>query len=464
MRNDKRMKIAALLITFIALVATGWGQDLGSANKLFGAGEKKPAAKPKAKTTNKPVAKSAKPVATSKKASAKATPRSTAKTKATPSSEPAVKKSSGTKPSPTGTTATGTKFKTFETAKPTTTVISIPSKTSTTSDSKYEDLIEEGNAARDDRNYAAAEKAYNSAKNLKPRDSRAIYGLGNLYSDQQRWEEAEAAYRAALRLDATSAFAHIALSYVLTQPIAVGDLGERYAEAERLGRRAVQLDPKNALAYDQLGVAMEMRGLIGAETESAYRKAINLEDTFAPAYAHLGRLLRRRGLVAEAAEAYKKATSLATDVATMILVAEVMQSEQRFADSEPLLRSAVGGDPKNPSALLLLGRALIAQAKYGDAEQMLRKLDSNTYMPNSLLGSLYWRQGKLDQAEASLMQAVRFVTPLEKRQLATQFQQVGDGYKKAGRSDNAARAYRQARALENDAKDRSAQLAKEQAY
>jgi Flp pilus assembly protein TadD len=67
-----------------------------------------------------------------------------------------------------------------------------------------------------------------------------------------------------------------------------------------------------------------------------------------------------------------------------------------------------------------------------------------------LLGSLYWRQGKLDQAESALMRAVKFVTPLERRQLASQFQQIGDGFKKAGRSENAARAYRQAKALENE--------------
>ncbi len=463
MKNDKRMRIIALLITFIALVGTGLGQDLGSANKLFGSGEKKPAAKAKPKPAKKPVAKSSKSGATSKKATAK--PKAApSKTKTASKSATLAKSPAAAKTTPTETTEAGTKFRSFGTPKPSPATVSTPTKYSAAAESKYEDLIEEGNLARDARDYEAAERAYNSAKNLKPRDSRAIYGLGNLYSDQQRWEEAETAYRSALRLESANAFAHIALSYVLTQPIAVDDLGERYAEAERLARRAVQLDPKNALAYDQLGVAMEMRGLIGVETESSYRKAISLDESFAPAHAHLGRLLRRRGLVAESTAAYKRATSLATDVPTMILVADVMQSEQRFADSEPLLRSAISGDPKNPAALLLLGRALTTQAKYGDAEQVLRKVNSNTYMPNSLLGSLYLRQGKLDQAEAALTQAARFVTPLEKRQLAAQFEQMGDGYKKAGRTENAAKAYRQARALESEDKQGSAKLAKEQAY
>ena len=457
MRKDKRMKIAALLITFIALVASAAGQDLGSANKLFGAGGKKPAATSKPKTTKKPVASSTKPAA--KKPVAKSKPKAApAKIKVAPKANSTAKKPvskpATTKAETTKTTETaGTKFKDFATVKPTTTVISTPPKTSAASESRYENLIESGNMARDYRDYAVAEDSYLKAKALKPRDSRAIYGLGNLYSDQQRWEDAETSYRAALKIEPTHAFAHIALSYVLTQPIAAPDLGERYAEAERLGRRAIQLDPKNALAYDQLGVAMELRGLIGAETENAYKKAIQLDNSFAPAHAHLGRLLRRRGLSKDSAAAYRKAISLATDVPTMILVAEVMQSEQRFADSEPLLRKAVNGDPKNPAALLLLGRALTAQSKYSDAEQTLRKgalVSPNAFMPNSLLASLYWRQGKFDQAESALMQAVKYVSPLEKRQLATQFQQVGDGYKKAGLTENAARAYRQAKALQSE--------------
>ncbi len=445
------------MITFIALASTGYGQDLGSANKLFGAGGKKPAAT--SKTTKKPVARSAKPVAKSTKKATPPKPKTTPKP--TSNAKKPAPKPKTTKTTPTETTEAGNKFKSFGAPKPMTTVISIPPKTSAADESRYEDLIESGNSARDDRDYAVAEDSYLKAKGVKPRDSRAIYGLGNLYSDQQRWEDAETAYRNALKLESSNAFAHIALSYVLTQPIAVPDLGDRYAEAERLGRRAIQLDPKNALAYDQLGVAMELRGLIGAETENAYRKAISLDDSFAPAYAHLGRLLRRRGLAMESTAAYRKATSLATDIPTMILVAEVMQSEQRFAESEALLRKAVGGDPKNPSALLLLGRALTAQGKYSDAEQTLRKgalVSPNAFMPNSLLGSLYWRQGKLDQAESALMQAVRFVTPLEKRQLAVQFQQIGDGYKKAGRTENADRAYRQAKALENESKVPGAKL------
>ena len=266
-------------------------------------------------------------------------------------------------------------------------------------------------------------------------------------------------------LDPANATVHIALSYVLSQPIFVSNLSDRYEEAEKLARRAIELAPSNALAYDQLGVSMELRGLIARETENAYRNAIRLDPTFAPAYAHLGRLLRRRGSMKESAAAYDDAVRYSTDVATMIVVADVMQSEQRFADSEPLLRKAVDDDPRNPTALLLLGRALTTMGNYTDAEQILRRsLDASTsgFMSNLLLGSLYARQGKYEVAENALLQALRFVSGHEKPRLSQQFETVGDGYMKSGKARNAERAYRQALVLDPERDSIAAKLGRAQ--
>src|SRR6266542_1069900 len=53
---------------------------------------------------------------------------------------------------------------------------------------KFEDAIADGNDARDARKFAAAEASYRAALSLKPRDARALYGLGNVFADQQRWD------------------------------------------------------------------------------------------------------------------------------------------------------------------------------------------------------------------------------------------------------------------------------------
>src|SRR5688572_23010075 len=135
---------------------------------------------------------------------------------------------------------------------------------------RIEDLLEKGNQARDTRNFAAAEESYKEVLKLKARDARAAYGLGNVYADQQRWDDAEAAYRNSVAWAPNNADAYVALSVVLTQPRAGADNAKRFAHAEAFARKAVQIDPKNAVGWDRLGVALQARGIVNSETEHSY--------------------------------------------------------------------------------------------------------------------------------------------------------------------------------------------------
>jgi len=410
----KVFRIITLLSSITAVGLTVSAQDLGTSNKLFGKStsavpktEKKTPARPKSVT--KP---SATRSGTSKKAAAK-----------THTSLPKGRTDS-TKSEPKAA-----------------------AKTDLTANRLYETLIETGNRARDQRDYKSALAAYNRARETRKSDSRAMCGLGNIYSDQQRWEDAEASYRSALTADPGIASIYIALSYVLTQPVAAPNLSARYSEAERLARKALQLDGNNAIAYDRLGVALELQGQLGSETERNYRRAIEILPSFAPAHAHLGRLLRRKGKSADAARAYKDAISNVNDIMTLVMVAEVLQSELRYADSLPLLKRAVINDPDNLTALNLLGRALMATGSRSEAESVLKKaaaVGSDSFLTYSMLGELYTRQGRLDAAEKALMSASKFASTFEKAELAAQFEALGDGYLKSGNSAGAGRAFRKA--------------------
>ena len=479
MNGRRSILFFALLLI---LVGHSFGQDLGSSNKLFGgarpspsghkkAAPKKAAAKRKpavSKAKTSPPARRSPPAATAKAGPDKRTPAANKRTSkgtdaaaqvklggATPAKrEEKVIIKTGPVPAGSAANAPGSDARPGK---------SPAAPVSAAAAELYEKLIEDGNFARDERNYAAAEAAYKRARPIRPRDFRAELGLGNLYGDQQRWDLAESAYREALKLEPNDPVIYIALSYVLSQPIAADDLGGRYEEAETLARRATQLDPRNPLAYDQLGVAMELRGLIGPETENAYRTAIKLDQDFAPPYAHLGRLLRRRGRVEESTQAYENAIRRAADVPTMVLVADVMQSEQRYADSEPLLRAAVSADPRNPTALLLLGQALTATGNFADAERFLRRsvdVSPNAFASLSVLGSLYTRQEKFEAAENALMQALGTASSNEKRRLAIQLEAVGDGYMRTGRTARAARVFKQAAALDSENEAIAAKLSR----
>ncbi len=424
------------------------GQDLGSSSGIFRSPN--PAKKTDSNSTNR-----TKPKTSSAK---KTTPRTTFKTTGS--------RTRSNRRQPRETVSRRNTPATVNNPQPqSNVVIRVGDNTSGNFEELFEQSVEEGNTARDARDYLRAEAAYRRAQNLKSKDSRAVYGLGNIYADQQRWEEAERAYRQAILLEPDEAGAYIALSYVLSQPVITGNLSERYAEAEKTARKAIEIDTENAFAYDQLGAALELRGIISAETQNAYRRAIQIEPEFALAYAHLGRILRRNGKANESAEAYRRAIQFSTDVSTMILVAEVMQSQQRFLDSEQLLRGALARDAKNPTALIMLGRALVTRNQFEEAEKVLKKaaeVSPNSFISYTLLGSLSLRRAQLDEAEKWLNKALTVVSQNERKRLAQEFEAVGDAFMRTGKSPDARRLYRQAMALDSTKTILNEKLAKVQ--
>jgi len=318
---------------------------------------------------------------------------------------------------------------------------------------RIEDLLDKGNQFRDARRFAEAEDSYRSILKISARDGRAAYGLGNIFSDQQRWEEAEAAYRNAALWSPTNVDALVALSVVLVQPRTGAGNASRFADAENFARRAVQLQPKNAVAWDRLGVALQARGLFNNETENAYRRAVELDPEFPVAYAHLARVLKRMGRADEAAPLYDKATELAKDPATLNLIAESLQAEQQWQNSEPVLKRALDLDARNSTSLYLMGRMLVVFKRYDESEPYLKlatEVSPKAFQPVNLLARTYLALDRFEEAEVTYEKAAEVASAGDKKQLAGiyGFEGVGDGYMKAKKKPSAARAY--ARALELD--------------
>jgi tetratricopeptide (TPR) repeat protein len=338
-------------------------------------------------------------------------------------------------------------------------------KPDTALDDRIDDLLEKGNAARDAKKYAEAQEAYEAVLKLRARDARGAYGLGNVYTDQRRWEDAEKAYRDAVEWSPKDVDALVALSVVAVQPVAGANNAKRFADAQGFAQRAVQLDPKNAVAWDRLGVALQSRGLFNSETEHAYRRAVDLDPQFAVAYVHLGRVLRRMARGDEAAPLYDRAIELAKDPATLVLIADSLQAEQQWGNSEPVLRRALDTDARNTSALYLLARALIVLKRQQEAEPYLKtaiELSPQSFQSYNLLGQAYLALGRYDDAEKTYNTAVDLASPAERKQLAGAFgfEGVGDGYLKAKRRPDAARAYRRALDLDPDNRELQSKVSK----
>jgi cytochrome c-type biogenesis protein CcmH/NrfG len=329
-----------------------------------------------------------------------------------------------------------------------------PTMTAAELEEKYQDAISDGNDARDARKFPVAEASYREAIKLKPVDARAFYGLGNVFVDQQRWEDAEDAYRKAYQFAANNPDVLTALSFVLVQPRSGAANAKRLSDAEYYATRATQLQPNNAIAFDRLGVAMVARSIINADTEAKFRHAVELDPHLVIAQVHLARLLTRLKRDSEAEPIYKKAIEEAKDAPTLVLIAQQMQAESGdWGESEPVLRRALAMDPRNPGALFLLGRFLSSRGKYEQAEPVLKQaIDANPklFAARTILGRCYLGLERYDDAFKTYDQAVDLASEADKKQLAGTFgfAGVGDGYMKAARAKDAVRAY--TRALQLD--------------
>src|SRR5215217_5320557 len=151
---------------------------------------------------------------------------------------------------------------------------------------------------------------------------------------------------------------------------------------------------------------------------------IELDAQFAIEYAHLARMLNRSGKPADAAPLYEKAIELAKDPATLNLIADSLQGEQLWPQSEPVLKRALVLDSQNLTSLLLMGRLLIVYKRYQEAEPYLKsatEVASGAFQPFNLLGRAYLGMDRFSEAEATYERASAFAASGEKKQLAGMF-------------------------------------------
>lgn len=167
------------------------------------------------------------------------------------------------------------------------------------------------------------------------------YMLGCVLHAQGKLEDAAAAFRASLAMDAADAKAHNNLGCVLE---AAGDLDG----ADRCYREAIARDARNAHAHYNLGNLFRQRGALEdavasmsraialdprhadwlsnlgslhgerlelEESIARLREAVAIDPAFADAHASLGVALLRTGRLAQAREAVRRALELAPDQA-----------------------------------------------------------------------------------------------------------------------------------------------------
>lgn len=192
---------------------------------------------------------------------------------------------------------------------------------------------------------------------VQPDSAEAQFNLGNLYRHSLRWEEAEAAYRAALRIAPAVPQAVFSLGLVL------GETGRPH-EAEAEFRRALALDPGYVEAMYNLGVVLAGDGR-PMEAEALYRKVLELSPRFHFARNNLGCLWRDAGRLDEAEAAFRRAADDG-QIDALHNLAALLRDTGRIEESEATFAELIRVAPDSHLALNCRGVLLLKSGCYDE--------------------------------------------------------------------------------------------------
>ncbi len=235
-----------------------------------------------------------------------------------------------------------------------------------------------------------------------PLDPIANCGLGKIYLDMNRIQEAQACFEKALTLEPDYAEAHYKLGNARR-------LQGQLDEALACYQRAISLNPGYAEAHSNEGVVHEERG-DRIDAIASHRRALSINPSLANAHFNLGRLLAAQGDSAEALACFHRTIALAPDL-TEAHIAEglVYNENRRWNEATVSYQRALSVDPGCAEAYNCLGVTLRLQDKLGDAIASFRKAISfrpDFAAAHSQLGSALAQMGRNGEAVAAHRRAL----------------------------------------------------------
>jgi tetratricopeptide (TPR) repeat protein len=261
-------------------------------------------------------------------------------------------------------------------------------------------MFQAGGLAEQRIDWRTASAHYARAAKLQPSNWRYAQKAGSLADDMGDYPAAGAFNEATLTLttsefgpdskETATALNNLALSYSHLA---------RYAEAEPLFRRAIEIDEKalgkeHGATYNNLAVLLQAEGKY-AEAEPLFRRAIEIDERalgkeHGATYNNLAVLLQAEGKYAEAEPLFRRAIeidekALGMDHPNIAVwytnVAEFLEDQGKYAEAERFLRRAIEIGEKtlgkeHPTVATRynnLAFMLQAQGKYAEAEPLYRR-------------------------------------------------------------------------------------------
>ncbi len=192
-------------------------------------------------------------------------------------------------------------------------------------------------------------------------------------------------FETAIRLDPDYALAHVGIADFYAWANIYGLIPSAAAldEAERAARRAIEIDERLGEAYTSLGLVIQNRRR-WAEAEKIKRQALKLNPNYSHAHETWGAQLVGLGVTDEGVKEMRIAESLdPLSLRTKTLVAWTIYQAHQYDDALAIARQIIELDKNYPQGYSQAGFALWAMGRYEEALPNFRKFDE--MIPNFAL-------------------------------------------------------------------------------
>jgi len=225
-----------------------------------------------------------------------------------------------------------------------------------------------------------------------------------------------------------------------------------YAEAVSCYEELLSFEPRNAVACNNLGVALTNLGRYH-EAETQFRRAIGIRANYADAQCNLGTHLRVTGRLVESEMPLRRALKLQpTLLDAQISLATTLFVQGRLAEARALVEKALRASPRSAEALLAMAEIETREGRFADAETLFgRALETDPKAPAAWVGLAGLRRmtsadsAWLRGAEASVASGL---VPLGEANI---LYAIGKYYDDIGEFTRAFRSYRRANELQRTA-------------
>ena len=176
----------------------------------------------------------------------------------------------------------------------------------------------------------------------------------------------------------------------------------KYKEGADSFTRALQLDPKLAIARINLGIALfNVPDVAGAQREA--EKALALSPNAPQPYYILGLIAKAQNRTDEAIAAFARVLKIdPRDVGANVNIGQLYATARNYTEAVKAFRTALEADPYNMTALYNLGLALTRSNQRAEGQQVIQRFQELRQRgTGTTIGQNYLEQGRYSEAIAS---------------------------------------------------------------